>query len=250
MATSWSDYEEMRDAAAAADRMLIENYNYRFVDVVLDALERQRAGAIGETVTLDVSMTVGLAEPGAYNDPNLRHFGHDLPGGAMFNFASHPASVLAATMESFGSVGVWRGRLGEHAQSDDELRAIVGAERCAATITLTSRARPSSFTIALRGTEGVLEVDVYNRRLFHSAAGAGLQRLTEGLRHGFNELGGAMSLAARYATARHDYFIGLGTLLERFYAAVAGQAPPPISTAEMDMANALLFALVDPANAI
>jgi predicted dehydrogenase len=217
---------------------------------VLKAIELQREGAVGETITLDVSMTVGLAETGAYADQNLRHFGHDLPGGAMFNFASHPASMVAAMLGGFDSVRVWRARLADNSLSDDELRAIVGTPRGAATITLTSRARPSSFTILARGTQGVLEVDVYNRRLFCSSAGAGLQRLSEGLRHGFNELGGAMSLAARYATARHDYFAGLGTLLRRFYAAVAGHGPVPISHAEMDTTNTLLHALSDTANAL
>ena len=250
ISTSWSDYVEMRDAAAAAGRLLVENYNYRFVDVVLDAIERQRAGAVGDTVTLDVSMTVGLAEPGAYADRTLRHFGHDLPGGALFNFASHPASIVAAFMGGFDAVGVWRGRLGSESLSDDELRAVVGGSHGAATITLTSRARPSSFTITVRGTEGVLEVDIYNRRLFHSPAGPGLDRLTEGFRHGFNELTGAVSLAARYATARHDYFVGLGTLLQRFYAAVAARESTPLEVSEMDTTNALLHALFDAENRI
>lgn len=250
ISTCWADYVEMRNAAAAAGRLLVENYNYRFVDVVLEAIARQRDGAVGETVTVDVSMTVGLAEPGAYTDRMRRHFGHDLPGGALFNFASHPASFVAALMSGFDAVGVWRGRLGSDALSDDELRAVVGRERCAATITLTSRARPSSFTVMVRGTDGVLEVDVYNRRLFHSPAGPGVQRLTEGFRHGFNELSGAASLAARYATARHDYFVGLGTLLQEFYGAVAGRRPTPVAASEMDTTNALLHALFDPENAI
>ena len=50
------------------------------------------------------------------------------------------------------------------------------------------------------------------------------------------------------ATARHDYFEGLRTLLDRFYTAVGGEGPPPVPVAEMDAANRLVAALFDPEN--
>lgn len=249
IATTWNDYTAMRDAAAAAGRMLIENYNYRFTDVVLEAIERQHSGAIGSPVTLDVSMTVGLADPaGPYVDRVVPHFGHALPGGAMFNFATHPSSVVAAMIGRCEKVGVWSGQVSERSLSDDELRALVAKDDVSAIISLTSNARPSSFTIAVLGTEGTLSVDVFNRRLFQSTGAGGLGRLTEDMRHAAAELRDTLALAGRYATGRHDYFAGLRTLLERFYAAVAGRADPPIPTAEMDATNALVHAMFDPEN--
>ena len=47
MATSPDDYAAMRAAARAADRLLVEDFNYRFQRVTLRALELLRAGAIG-----------------------------------------------------------------------------------------------------------------------------------------------------------------------------------------------------------
>ena len=249
IATSWTEYAEMRDAARAADRMLVENYNYRFMRAVLKGLEARRSGAIGEPVALDVSMTVGVGSgSGPYADRDLPHFAHDLPGGALFNFASHPASMVAAFLGAPDEVCARRRRVGSASLSDDELRAVVGVGGASATVTLTSHAQPSSFTLDLRGTEGRLEVDVFNQRVFVSRADGRIGRLLDAARLGANQLQGAGAMALRVATARHDYFEGLRTLLERFYAAVNGTGPPPVPVAEMDAANHLVAALFDPGN--
>jgi predicted dehydrogenase len=249
IATGWSEYVEMRDAAAAAGRMLVENYNYRFMRAVLKGLEARRAGAIGEPVALDVTMTVGVGTKGGpYADRDLPHFAHALPGGALFNFASHPASMIAAFLGAPDEVRARRRRVGPSSLSDDELRAVVGVDGACATLTLTSHAQPSSFTLALRGTEGQLEVDVINQRVYVGRAGGRIGRLIDAARLGANHLQGAGAMAMRVATARHDYFEGLRTLLDRFYAAVGGQGPPPVPVAEMDAANRLVSALFAPEN--
>ncbi len=249
IATSWSEYAEMRDAAQAAGRMLIENYNYRFMRSVLKGLEARRAGAIGEPIALDVSMTVGVGSgSGPYADRDLPHFAHSLPGGALFNFASHPASMVAAFLGVPQEVSARRRRVAPASLSDDELRAVVGVGDACATVTLTSHAQPSSFTLDLRGTEGRLEVDVFNQRVFVSRADGRIGRLFDAARLGASQLQGAGAMALRVATARHDYFEGLRTLLDRFYAAVRGSGPPPVPVAEMDAANTLVAALFAPEN--
>ena len=83
----------------------------------------------------------------------------------------------------------------------------------------------------------------------HVAAGAGrVGRLVDELRLGTGSLGHAFTAAARAATGRNDYVEGLGTLLERFYSAVRGEGPPPVTLDEMDAANALLFDLFEEDN--
>jgi predicted dehydrogenase len=246
-ATTRADVDAMRAAARDAGRMLVENYNYRFTDVVLRALALLHAGRIGELALADVSMTVSVGDPqGAYADAIVPHFGHALPGGALFNFASHPASLLVAAMGGFDDVRTWSRRVGEASLSDDELRALVTAGRMAATLTLTTRARPSSFTLQLRGTRGVIDVDVVDRRLVVHDGAPGLGRLAGSARAGAAQLAGTAALALRYARGRHDYFHGLGVLLRRFYAAAQSGGEPPIAAAEMDEVNRLLFALVAP----
>lgn len=246
--TSWRDYVELRDAARTSRRLLVENYNYRFMDVVLHALELQASGAIGEPVAVDVAMSTALAAPGGrYTDRDLPHFAHALPGGALFNFASHPASVALAVIGGYERVCACRRRRGS-GSSDDELRALVVRDGVTAALTLTSWAKPTAFTLQVRGTAGALEVDINRRRLFATTADGGIAVLTDGLRRAGHHLSGTVTLAKRAAIGRQDYMQGLGTLLERFYAAAAGNAPSPVPVAEMDEVNRLLHAMFDPAH--
>jgi predicted dehydrogenase len=244
IATGREDYAAMRDSALEAGRLLVEDFNYRFQRVTLRALDLLRAGAVGRPVTVDAAMNVGLADPsGPYADTDIPHFAHRLPGGALFNFASHPASIVTAILGPHDSVRAWRRRLEPGALSDDELRALAGAGDACAAITVTSHAQPPGFAVAVRGTRGALELDVFAGSL-HVAAGAGrVGRLVDEVRLGTGSLGHAFAAAARTATGRNDYVEGLGTLLERFYSAVRGEGPPPITLEEMDAANALLFDL-------
>jgi predicted dehydrogenase len=245
-AVSWEGYTAIRDAAAAADRLFVEDYNYRFQRAFLKGLEAIRAGAIGTPVTVDVAMNVGLADPsGPYADNDVVHFGHDLPGGALFNFVTHPASVIAAILGPADGVRTWHRRLEAQGRSDDELRAIVAAGDACATITVTSHAQPSSFTVAVRGTAGHAEIDIFGQRVFVSSASGRIGRLVDEVRHGGNVIAGALASTARIATARNDYVEGLGTLLEGFYAAVRGDAPTPLPIAEIDATNRLVFDLFE-----
>ncbi len=246
IATGREDYAAMRDSALEAGRLLVEDFNYRFQRVTLRALELLRSGAVGRPVTVDAAMNVGIADPsGPYADTDIPHFAHRLPGGALFNFASHPASIVTAILGPHDSVRAWRRRLEPGSLSDDELRALAGAGDACAGITVTSHAQPPGFAVAVRGTRGALELDVFAGSL-HVAAGAGrVGRLVDELRLGTGSLGHAFAGAARAATGRNDYVEGLGTLLERFYSAVRGEGPPPITLEEMDAANALLFDLFE-----
>jgi predicted dehydrogenase len=243
-AVSWEDYEAMRDGAAAAGTLFVEDYNYRFQRAFLRGLEAIRSGAIGAPVTVDVAMNVGLADPsGPYADQDVVHFGHDLPGGALFNFVTHPASVVSAILGAADGVRTWHRRLEPGGRSDDELRALVSAGDACATITVTSHAQPSSFTVAVRGTEGRAEIDIFGQRTFVASAGGRIGRLVDDVRHGGNVIAGALASSARIATARNDYVEGLGTLLQGFYAAVRGEAPTPLPVAEIDATNRLVFDL-------
>jgi len=242
IATSWEDYVAMRDGARAAGRLLVEDFNYRFQRSALHALDLVRGGAIGDPVNLDVAMNVGLSG-GAYADPVVRHFAHALPGGALFNFASHPASIVAAVLGPHDAVRARLHRLEPDGQSDDELRAVVAAGDASATLTLTSHAQPSCFVATVRGTRGFLELDLWGQRVHVAARSGRVGRLLDDLGAGGSRLGAVLAAAGRLATARNEYVEGLGTLLERFYAAVRGEAPTPLPIAEMDAANRLLHDL-------
>jgi predicted dehydrogenase len=239
IAPSLAEYEEMRDKAVSAGLLLTENYNYLFMDVVQRALELVRSGKVGEPVNLDVSMGVSLAGP-AYSDPEIPHFGHSLPGGAMRNFASHPASIATAVLDGWTSVAVSQRRLKEGLPSNDELRALVSNDRVSAAISITSHSQPSDFSFLLRCTEATLEGDVFGQRLQVVAGGSPVDRIAGGIKQGLGHLGATAALVRRATTTRQGYFQGFEDLLDRFYAAVAGEGPPPIPVATMDATNRLV----------
>jgi predicted dehydrogenase len=244
-APSFADYQEMRDLALERGRLLVENLNYRFMDVVTEALELVRQGAIGELVNLDVTLSVGIAQPdGPYRDLDLPHFAHDLRGGALRNFASHPASFVAAFAGDFEEVTVVRRNL-SRGPGADELRALVAGERVTSAVTMTSHAKPAGMWLRLGGASGAIEVDVHGRRLHAERDGGPLSRLGAEVRHGVGHMRGAAELLGRVATARHDYFEGLDRLLRGFYASVREGAPSPLPLREMDVTNRLVDALLD-----
>jgi len=248
IAPSLAEYEQMRDAAGSRGLLLVENYNYLFMDVVQRALDLVGSSQVGEAVNLDVSMGVSLAGP-TYADPEIPHFGHLLPGGALRNFASHPASIATAVLgDEWTSVGVSQRRLQEGLPSKDELRALVGNDRVSAAISITSHSQPSEFVFVLRCTEATLECDVFGQRLAIAAGGSPLAKVGGDLKQGLGRIAAAAATMRRATTTREGYFQGFERLLGGFYAAVAAGTEPPISIARMDATNRLVEELLAPEN--
>lgn len=244
IAPDFGEYRRMRDAAVSRGLLLVENYNYLFMDVVQRALELLRSGALGEPVNLDVSMGVGLAGS-VYADPENPHFAHRLSGGAARNFASHPASIATAVLGDWDRIAVLQRRLRADLPSNDELRALVGNDRVAATISITSHSQPSEFTFLLRCTEATVACDVFGRRLEISPGGSPLGRIAADVKLGLGRVGAAAAAVRRATTTREGYFQGFEDLLNRFYAAVAGEGETPITIAQMDATNRLVEEMLD-----
>ena len=251
IALGFQEYAELRDAAAARGLLINENYNYRFMPAVTRALELARSGAVGDPVNFDVTLGVPILAPGgSYMDRDLPHFGHELPGGALHNFVSHPASFAAAFLGPPGRVAVSRRRLTPGFPGDDELRALVSTDTATAVLTLTSHVTRFGLTLALQGTAGTIEVDVIEGRVHLDAGASGLARITGGVRRGAGQVVSSAGAVTRTLTARHDYYEGIEHLLRAFYAAVRGEGDPPVPVAEMDATNLLVDAVLDPRNAV
>jgi predicted dehydrogenase len=248
-APTWDEYAEMRDRAAERGVLLLENLNYRTMPVVTGILAARDEGQFGEVVNVDVSMGLGLADPGSpYLDRQSRHFAHDLPGGALQNFASHPASVVAALAGAPRTVSSSLRQLNPDSLGPDELRALVDAEHGSATITLTSHAKPPSFSVRVQGTSATLVGDVFAGRLEVERAGSPLTRITGGVRNAAAHLSATAALVTRTATERNYWYVGFEDLLAGFYRAVAGGAELPVPVSEMDDTNRLVAELFDPGN--
>lgn len=242
VAPTAEDYAAMRAAARSAGRHLVENYNWRQAAVVRRAIELQRAGAIGDVVHVDVVFGGVLSGGGGpVGDRDVVHFSHALPGGALQNFASHPVSIALAFMDRCVGVSTMRRRLDPAMQSDDELRALLAGERTSGVVSVTRHAEPPAFFLRVAGTEGGIEADIYNDRLYVAGPGGGLAKVVNGVRQGLNVLGGTAALFGKTLTARLDHFEGLENLLEGLYGAVRDGGEPPVTGAEMDAVNEVMF---------
>ena len=242
IAPTRDDYSAMRDAAGAAELHLVENYNWRQAAVVRRARDLVGSGAIGDVVHVDVTFG-GVLSGGAgpVQDRDIVHFSHSLPGGVLQNFASHPVSIALAFTGPCAGVSTMRRRLDPAMQSDDELRALLAGERSSALVSVTRHTEPPSFTLRVGATAGSLEADLYNDRLYVAGPGGGLAKISNGVRQGLNLLGGAATLFANTLTSRLDHFEGLENLLGGLYQAVSEGGEPPVTAAEIDAVNDVMF---------
>jgi predicted dehydrogenase len=242
IAPTADDYTAMRAAAVTAGLHLVENYNWRESAIVRRARRLTRSGAIGDVVHVDVVFGGVLSGAGGpVADRDLVHFSHGLQGGALQNFASHPVSIALAFMGPSTGISTMRRRLDPAMQSDDELRALLAGERASALVSVTRHSAPPSFTLRVAGKGGAIEADLYNDRLYVARPGSGLTKVTNGVRHGLNLLEGAVALLGKTITSRLDHFEGLEALVSDFYRAVAEGGEPPVTAAEIDAVNEVMF---------
>jgi predicted dehydrogenase len=237
IAPSWGEYVEMRDLARERGLLLCENYNCRFEPAMLAALEVWRSGRIGDTVNVDVSYGGVMGANGPYADREIVHFAHALPGGALFNFISHPLSMALPFMDGCTDATAVRRRLDGSSASDDELRALLSGHHTCGVVTVSRHAAPAHLKLEVQGTRGGLSVDVYTGKASVSAEGSVIAR---GVRDGLEDLRAGAAMTARKLTGRHDSYAGLGTLLDRYYDAVACGGPSPVTEAEMDAVNGVI----------
>ena len=233
-ALSDTEYAEMRAASLAAGRMLVENHNYRFSPALERAQAEIGAGRLGDLVGIDVTFAGVMG--GSYADRAAPHFAHALPGGALRNFLTHPVSIAVGLLGPPEQVHVVRRRLDPGFASDDELRVLLGMPSAWATLGISRSQRPARFTVALEGTRGRAEVDLYGDRLAITDAGGGA--FAAAARDGLTRLGGAATLLDRTLRGRRDPYAGLGRLLDRFYDAIRNGGPPPVGLAELDAVHA------------
>jgi predicted dehydrogenase len=147
-----------------------------------------------------------------------------------FEVLPHPLSLLARLLPDPPDELAWR--LAHPAPG--ELRATAAAAGTTISITISMSGRPTVNTLRVIGAGGTAHLDLFHG--FATLESAGVSRLRKVARPfsraARTAAGAALNLGLR-AVRREPAYPGLRELIRRGYAAIRGEAPPPIGAAEI-----------------
>jgi predicted dehydrogenase len=238
--------EQLLDAAARADRRLVESYTYVFSSQVQRLLALRAAGELGDVVHVDASLALGILEPGSpFADPHVRHPAHDLPGGALSDFLTHLASLAVAFAGPHRAVATaWDERA-------CELRALVDGDAATAALSFSAHARPEGLWLRVEATRARAVANLFETRL-------GIERVRgvpRPLATAVNDLAesrdsaqAALTGLVRKLSGGPGSYEGLWNVIERMYEAVATGGDAPVTATDIRAVNRLVAELTKEAN--
>ena len=245
LALNARDARELISVVERGDRQMTINYWPNFDPPAMELKRMVASGVLGDPVHVEAFIGYDLA--GAYGqalmgDPG--HWVHGLPGKLFQNMLDHICNRMTpffpAGAEPEVHAFAWKRREGVRGNATDamkdELRMVVRAGTVTAYGTLCSHARPVANTMKVYGTRGTVEVDFNNRTV--------VRNVTQKYPSALGRLMPPFQMAARYfAQARRNvgmfrrsefqFFAGMATLLEAFYAGIRQGGPPPIAYSEI-----------------
>ena len=162
-----AEIDELLARAGRVERCVVETYNYLFNTPIRRIRDLVDAGEVGEVLHVDVTLCVDILGPGSpFVDPNRPHPSLDFPGGALSDFLPHVAALVHAFVGQHRAAhAVWAKREAAAPLASDELRALVDGERASATISVSSHARPETFTVDVMGTRMRVRAGLFEPRL-------------------------------------------------------------------------------------
>lgn len=234
--------------AEQQDRFVIESHNYRFNDqiAVIEALKA--SGRLGEIVSVTVNVSLNLGG-GRLVDPNMPSPVSGLPGGAVHDFLPHQA-YLALHLLGYPEPGRvaahWRNVGGNPQARFDEYDAVVEfGDQSVARFSVNARTRPDSFRVIAQGTEGGVEVEIFQSYVRVDAARGGSK--LAGLLN--NVAGGAALVSSGFVglrgkVLRHTPYHGMANMLRQTYDALATGSTPPITRRHIESTAVLVDDLI------
>lgn len=234
-----ADAEETATLLSHAEqngRMLFESRNYLFNDPVMRVRKAIEEGQIGAVREVDLLLSVDFLS-GPFGDLNLTGPGADLPGGAIHDFLPHLAYLFLHFAPDAGEIENVAGRLGNLSGNSragfDFVDALVLATTARGRIRITADVRPETFRVAIRGTKASIESDLFNPYFrYEGPPDVGKRSALGQLRGGLALMrGGVSNFAGK--VMQHGSYHGMPRMLDAFYAAFSGEAPPPFGPDEM-----------------
>ena len=247
--------EALLATADRLDRRVMESHNYRFNAAISDicaAVHRGELGAIRE-VTIRIALPVTDPE-GRFGDPNLPSPIHDMPAGVIHDFTTHFAYLLlhlapgvvydrvAAAWSRHGSNELFR---------FDDLDALLIGEgpdgAVHARLRFDSRCAPDTFTVTVRGSQGLAETDLFQPYLRVVRPRLGGSKLSPVVNHVVNGAGLVSSGVRNFGRKllQQGPYEGLHRMLDLTYAALVSGSELPVSVDDMLAASDLVDSLLN-----
>ncbi|HEY8153961.1 MAG TPA: Gfo/Idh/MocA family oxidoreductase [Myxococcota bacterium] len=243
-----ADWLTLCEAAASAQRWLIEDQPYPFSPPVQRVLRLIESGEFGEVVHVDAMICLDLAAPGSvFADVHAPHPSHAQPGGPISDFLTHLASLCSLFVGPHAAARtLWRKRNPQSALPFDEMRALVEAERGTATLAFSASSRPDAFAVCVQGTRMTAAMSLFE-------GGLSLQRrwpgnpawtpLANGIATGGSHAADALRSLHAKLSGRPLVHEGLRELIRRFYSALRAGAAPPLRPEQIDAVSRLMAEL-------
>ncbi len=235
-------------------RLLVENHNYRFNPPVQELCRAVADGELGTVREVEVRIALDVVDPaGRFGDPNLVSPVHRLPAGVVHDFLTHLTYLPLLLLPGATVEDVWC-RLSNHRGGSlfrfDDLDAVILAATPAGPAHVRLRfdamTRPEMLRVEARGTAGTCAVELFQRRVdrrVHRPWAGPLAPVIDqaaGAADLARDAAGNLLAKLRGRTA----YEGIGVLLDRFYRAVAGGGPAPVSPDDILAAARLADRLV------
>ena len=225
-------------AAGAADRHYCENHNYRFNDPIrqLDGLiDSDRIGPVRQ---VDLLMAVPMAPADLGS-----------PAGAVHDYLTHASYLSLHFMDAQAPadvVGVDWALIDAPASSRyTEMSALIRCGDARASIRISGSIRPMAFRVAVRGTRGMAEAELFQpfvRQEFQHDSGQ-FGPLLDLSGNGLREIGSA-ARNLQNKIRQYGAYAGLVSLLDQFYVALAERRPPPVTASQIRRASTLIEDLI------
>ena len=231
-----AESEALLASAEGAGKWLIESRNYLYNDPVRRLKAATVDGTIGDPVEVDLMLSLDFLS-GPFGDRNLDGEAVRVPGGAVHDFLPHLAYLFLHFSGHEGPVDDVRGWLGNLSGNRragfDYLDALVHAGATRGRLKVVSDGHPDMFRVAIRGTKGTVETDLFNPYFrFDGAPNVG-KRASLGQLRLAREMTRSAWRNLRDKVLQHGTYHGLPRMLDAIYRSHQQGAPPPISAADM-----------------
>lgn len=245
VAPSYEGWLELRTAAAAARRWLIEDHAYHFSRPMQRVLGLIENGRFGDVVHLDAVLSLDLAAPGSvFEDRHCPHPSYAQRGGPISDFLSHLASISCLFVGKHRSArAIWRKQNPRAAAPFDEMRALVEGERATATLAFSGSAQPDGFAVRVFGTRMTAAMSLFEGTLALQQRWPGNSALTpllNGVTGGWRSAADALGSLRCKLSGRPAVYEGVRELIARLYGALRTGEPAPIPVEHIDAVNRLV----------